>query len=315
MEVYLKFSKDALSAEEQLNLLISRGLLIEDYQSALEIIKRIGYYHLSAYMRLFQLDSEHRFAQNTEFMDIINLYKFDTELRHITFNAIEKIEIAYRAAISNIMCKIYGSNWFENQNAFLNETQQEVVIQIIKDEIKKKNKKENEYAETFISKYYEKYSEPQLPPFWMTAETFSLGSLNRVLFSLKFQYKKQIAEYLGFKADAKFIANSKWLQAICVIRNICAHHSRLFNRILRIRPKKHNGISEFNDATTDKYYYIAIILDYYLKTILKDNSFETQIINLFNKYPQINKALLGFPKDWKNFSITYIFHKKIRQPN
>ena len=90
------FNKESLTVEEQLNLLISRNLKVDDFDSAVAILKRVGYYHLSSYMRLFQKDEKHTFHDGVEFTNLVNLYNFDSELRHITFKAIEKIEIAYK---------------------------------------------------------------------------------------------------------------------------------------------------------------------------------------------------------------------------
>ena len=304
-----KFNKASLTAEEQLNLLISRNLKVNDFDSAVAILKRVGYYHLSSYMRLFQTGNNHIFNDGVEFADLINLFNFDSELRHITFKAIEKIEIAYRVAISNIMCKKYGSHWFTNKETFKTQidtnTNQEIdYVQICKDIINKEiKKKDNEYAETFIANYYSKYSEPELPPFWMVVETFTIGSLNKLFQNINQKDKKEIVEYLGFTSDAKFIRFSNWLFALSVIRNICAHHSRLFNRIFRISPSKHEKIEEFKGADNNPFYYIAIIINYYLITMAQDNSYENDLQTLFNRYKSVNKTKMGFPKDWSKFSI------------
>ena len=159
---------------------------VDNFKSAVDILKRIGYYHLSSYMRLFQEGENHIFKDNVEFADLINLFNFDSELRHITFKAIEKIEVAYRVAISNVMCKKYGSHWFTNKETFKTKidpnTSQEIdYVEICKKIINKEiKKKDDEYAETFIANYYNKYNEPELPPFWMVVETFTIGSLNKL---------------------------------------------------------------------------------------------------------------------------------------
>ena len=305
-----KFNKESLTVEEQLNLLISRNLKVDDFGSAVAILKRVGYYHLSSYMRLFQKGDNHIFNDGVEFADLINLYNFDSELRHITFKAIEKIEIAYRVAISNIMCKKYGSHWFTKKETFKTQnnnskTNQEVdYVQICKDIINKEiKKKDDEYAETFIANYYSKYSEPELPPFWMVVETFTIGSLNKLYQNINPKDKKEIVEYLVFTSDAKFIRFSNWLYALSVIRNICAHHSRLFNRIFRISPSKHEKIEEFKDADNNRFYYIAMIINYYLVTMAHDNSYEDDLQTLFNRYKSVDKTKMGFPKDWSKFSI------------
>ena len=316
-----QFNKKSLTVEEQLNLLISRNLKVDDYNSALKILKRVGYYHLSSYMRMFQTGDNHFFYEGVEFADLISLFNFDNELRHITFKAIEKIEIAYRVAISNIMCKKYGSHWFNKKETFKTQidskTNQEIDhVQICKDIINKEiKKKDDEYAETFIANYYNKYSEPEFPPFWMVIETFTIGSLNKLYQNINPKDKKEIIEYLGFTSDAKFIRFSNWLYALSVIRNICAHHSRLFNRIFRISPSKHEKIEEFKKADNNRFYYIAMIINYYLITMAQDKSFENDLQKLFNKYKFVNKTKMGFPDQWSKFTVTYSNKNIIKNRN
>lgn len=312
------FDKESLTAEEQIDLLIKRGLNVTDKTSAIDIIKRIGYYHLSSYMRNFQKDEQHNFRENVEFSDIYNLYKFDQELRHITFNAIEKIEIAYRTAISNVMCKKYGSHWFNNTEAFItsrfdkknnkNIDYIEETRSIILKEIKKKD---NDYAETFIANYYKKYSTPDVPPFWMVAETLTIGALNKIYQKINWEYKKEIVKYLGFDEDIKIISKSNWLFALSVVRNICAHHSRLFNRVFRIAPTTPEKVIELKYNTNRDYYHIAMVINYYLSTMSFDVSFEHNLQTLLKRYPQIDKTKMGFPKDWTNFTITRVVKARV----
>lgn len=304
-----EFNKAALTAEEQLNLLISRGLLVEDKTSAVDILKRIGYYRLSAYMRYFQQGVNHEFVPNTNFANIIELYNFDEKLRSICFDSIRKIEIAYRAAISNVMCKKYGSHWFYNQSAFKDSQKILECRAVIESEIKKKN---SEYAETFIAKYYKKYDNPDLPPFWTIAETLTIGSLNKIYQMISNSDKREIIKYLGFSFDIKFLAFANWLFSVCVIRNICAHHSRLFNRIFRISPTKQALIKELNTDYRNTFYYLAMIINYYLKTISNDISFEDDLIRLFAKYPNIDKTKMGIPANWQGFTITKIGKQKVK---
>ena len=305
----VKFDKQALTAEEQLEVLIKRGLIIEDKKSAIDILKRIGYYRLSAYMRNFQINSNHEFVKGTNFKKIIDLYNFDRQLRLICFDAIQKIELAYRTAITNVLCKEYGSHWFLDKNTFRDENDFNNCKELIKNEIKKKN---NEYAETFIAKYYEKYDEPEFPPFWADVETFTIGSLNRLYQMLHINNKRKVVEYLGFTFDKKFMVTANWLFSVCVVRNICAHHSRLFNRVFRISPTKQALINELNTDTRNTFYYLAMIINYYLKTISNDISFEEDLIRLFNKYPNVDKTKMGFPVNWSKFTITPISKQKAK---
>jgi len=96
------FTKPPLSVQEQIELLKARGLRIPDEQRVARYLRNISYYRLSGYMYPFLTDTKrHRYKNGTTFEDILNLYRFDRELRILIFAAIEKIEIAFRAQIIN----------------------------------------------------------------------------------------------------------------------------------------------------------------------------------------------------------------------
>ena len=80
-----------------------RGLLIPDEQRALRYLDFISYYRLSAYSIPFQISASHQFRTNTSFDDILDLYIFDRELRLLIMDAIERIEVAVRAQICNVI--------------------------------------------------------------------------------------------------------------------------------------------------------------------------------------------------------------------
>lgn len=305
-----RFCKKSLTAEEQLNLLINRGLIVENFNAAVDILKRIGYYRLSAYMKNFQKEVTHEFVKGTKFKDVIDLYNFDRQLRLLCFNAIQNIELSYRTSISNVLSKEYNSHWFLNKNVFRDVKDFDHCKELIKNEIKNKN---NEYAETFIAKYYQKYDDPKFPPFWMIVETFTIGSLNKLYQMLHISNKRKVIEYLGFGFDKKFMVTSNWLFAVCVIRNICAHHSRLFNRVFTITPTKQALIKELNTDCRNTFYYLAMIINYYLKTMSNDISFEDDLIQLFAKFPNVDKTKMGFPTNWNKFTITRINKQKVKQ--
>ena len=99
----MKYHKPPLTIKDQIKQLKSRGLVIADESIAEEFLTRVSYYRFSAYLLPFQLkDGTHTFKPNSTFEKAFNTYLFDRELRHIVFNAIEKIEIAIRARLINI---------------------------------------------------------------------------------------------------------------------------------------------------------------------------------------------------------------------
>ena len=112
----MKYLKPALLVEKQIELLKSRGLIINDFDFANRILNNITYYRLSSYMKYFQIND--KFKPNTVFENIVNLYNFDKELRSIIFENIRLAEISLRAKICLQMCTNYGSHWFYDESNF-----------------------------------------------------------------------------------------------------------------------------------------------------------------------------------------------------
>ena len=67
----------------------------------------------------------------------------------------------------------------------------------------------------------------------MMLEVSSFGVLSSLYSQLKpGRDKRDIANYFGL-SDKALVS---WLHCIVYLRNICAHHSRLWNREMRIQP-------------------------------------------------------------------------------
>lgn len=290
------FNKPALNAQEQINLLKSRGLKFQDVEYAINILNNITYYRLSAYMKFYQNKNDENYIPNTFFEDIVKLYNFDKDLKLLIFENIRIIEIALRTKISLYMCKNYGSHWFYNKSNFKTDDDHKKTLEILQNE-------KGLSKDTFIKYYFKKYSSPSLPPFWMCAEVLSMGDLSKILSGIHFKDTKQISKEI---TDKYFIAPilSNWIHVLATIRNICAHHSRLWNRKLKIKFSTPQKIKEWNinNLNSDSIYSLCFVL-----TILLENNpynnFENQLIRLLNKYPTIDISNMGFPKNWKKFNL------------
>ena len=100
----VRYTKPALTFEEQIALLKSRGLVIDDEQRATRHLSNVSYYRMSAYMLSFKkLDANENvldeFEEGTTWDNVYDLYKFDRKLRLLIFDAIERIEIALRTQV------------------------------------------------------------------------------------------------------------------------------------------------------------------------------------------------------------------------
>lgn len=289
------FDKPALGIEGQINLLKSRGLNFRDIEFAKTILSNISYYRLSAYMKYFQ-DNTNKYYQCVTFEDIVNLYNFDKDLKSIIFENIRIIEIALRAKICLHQCSNYGTHWFYNKNNFKSEEDYQKTLNILKNE-------KDLSKDTFIKYYFKKYSSPDLPPFWMCSEVLSMGDLSKILNGIHFKDIKQISKNL---IPTYFVAPviSNWVHVLATIRNICAHHSRLWNRKLKIKfstPQKIDAW-QYNNVTHDTVYAVCFVIAILLKNN-PYNNFESRIIQLFKNYPDVNIQDMGFPKDWQKFDL------------
>jgi abortive infection bacteriophage resistance protein len=164
----------------------------------------------------------------------------------------------------------------------------------------------NRSTEDFLHHYNNKYSVSKYPPGWMTIEILSFGQVSKLYSSIKntIPEKKKIAKTLGLPT---YDYLQSWTQSISVLRNHCAHHSRIWNRIFINPPKSlaysnYNWLKKLPDRNEDKLvYYGLCLLKFFLNIISPGNHFTMKITELFKKYKTISelKKLVGFPDGWE----------------
>jgi abortive infection bacteriophage resistance protein len=294
----VKYNKPALTYKEQLNQLLERGLEVVDHEKAIHLLEKISYYRLSAYWHPFlQIPkTDNKFKPGSSFEKAFKLYCFDRELRQVVFNDIEKIEVAVRAKMVYRLSHEYGPNWYTERDLYKSvKKHTQSLLKIIREVDSSK--------EDFILAFKKKYSN-ELPPSWMALEITSFGTISHLYSELKpSRAKREVAEYFGLD-DKSF---SSWLHTLVHIRNVCAHHSRFWNRAFRISPQiPRKPKREFIDSTgikNNKSYYILSMIQFLLIEINPKSSFKHKIDGLFEKYPMIDKGVMGFPSNWEQESI------------
>ena len=168
------------------------------------------------------------------------------------------------------------------------------------EERQKINEEYQRSDEEFITSFKSKYSDPY-PPSWMTMEITSFGTLSILYNNLQpGRAKRDIAAYFKL-ADTVF---ASWLHCIVYIRNICAHHSRLWNRVLSVRPlmprKPRKPFIALPASGTQQVYFVLCMIIYLLDTINPNHSFIARFKDLLHRYPLIDVSAMGFPADWEN---------------
>ena len=312
------YNKPPLTYTEQVELLISRGLLVSDKKRAERHLSNISYYRLSAYMRTYKqianggiLDD---FSPGTTWDMVYNLYVFDRKLRLLVFDAIERLEVAIRTQIIYQLSHKYGSHWQDDKNIF--NSPETITLRdgrkVVKDvyvDIQRHIKEQlnNNKAEEFIQHYCRKYDSPENPPSWMSVEVMYFNHLSRICTELKNRSDKtEIAKYFFLPPDIF----CSWLHTINYVRNICAHHARLWNRGLDITPKVLKfsrvrvWISKPDTVETSRIYYFLCMLNYLLQTINPTSTFKQRLKALLEEYSEIvSTDAMGFPHDWVNEKI------------
>ena len=151
-------------------LLRHRGLEIENPQRVSHYIRNIGYYRLSAYMfpLLCQPKEEHCFKQRSKFQDALNLYRFDKKLRLFLFNEIEKVEIALRSTLANLVAEETGNIfWMTDETLFANSDKFRRTMELVDNQsmAQKAFFFSPIYSSQLLHLYSRKY--PQSPTVWL----------------------------------------------------------------------------------------------------------------------------------------------------
>lgn len=275
--------KEPTTVKQQIELLKHRNLQITNEEEAMEILSRINYYRLSAYMLSYK--NNDWFKEGITFKDVYNLYKFDKKFRNLVIGLLETIEITFRTEIAYFLAHQYGPLGYEKSEYFINEKAHEEMIQQLYYEIERSN-------EIFVKHHKDKYE--GVFPIWVAFEVTSFGLLSRIFSNLKNDVKSKFAKKY-YNVPHTYIKS--WLYSLSMFRNICAHYGRTYNKNLVIKPminKKDIKKGIKNDSS------FAIL--FIIKKLIKDkkewSSFVTNIDALIEQYEIVDTSLMGFPENW-----------------
>lgn len=315
------FAKPALNVEQQLDLLKQRGLQVANETKALRFLEVVTLFRLSPYMRPFQEpDANHTFKAGATLREVVDIYRFDGLLRRLIMDAIERVEVAIRAAISNHMCPRHGPDWIACPEMFLSSYAHAELLKPLRDLLKKEaqklqreitragqhphvdhqNRIENRVRDNYFRYYGATYNHPELPPAWAILEELSLGSVSALFRAIaKSADKKAIAS----RFSLPFEVLESWLHTLTFIRNCCAHHSRLWNRELAVRPKLPKdwtfpSISKPHPQPNQRVYVVLTMLAYLTDLISPDSEWKIRAAELMGNQDDVRLKLMGFPNEW-----------------
>jgi len=285
----MRYNKPALTFDEQHDLLLQRGLVVPDRLRALRWLKQVSYYRFSAYFLPFK--NGKRFCEGVGFDQIAGLYIFDRKLRLIVLEAIERIEVALRTGLTYGISHRYGPFGYVDPNNFDRRFDHDAFMAELEE-------MEHGSRETFVEHYREKYREEAHLPFWMASELVSFGRLSRMFKASHPEIKKAFARRVDV-ADVAIV--SSWLHSRSYIRNVCAHHSRLWNRELAVRPvlPRKSPSWPYEIPGTERLYCVLVIIRHVLLRLWPQCKWRDRLFALMDQHPEINLAAMRFPRDWR----------------
>ena len=286
----MNYTKPYTTAGEQLLLLKSKNLIINNENYASLKLKHIGYYRLSAYFEPLQYKQDdtkkNTFLPNTSFEDIVTLYDFDTKLRRVIFEAIEYLEVYFRSQIATAHASQYGAFAYLNKN---NLKCNDSFFNTLQNSIEKETKRSQE---SFVKHFKRKYNTSDLP-IWVVVEVISMSTLSKLYASLKTTEQLQVVSpFLGINKDVLF----NWLHALTVVRNKCAHHVRVWNTTLGVRfevPKK-KKIFQNIESSNGKIFFALNVILFMLESIDEESTFKKKLKELLDSYPEVDLEAMGF---------------------
>jgi len=318
----MPYEKNHLTYQEQLDLIKSRGLAIRDEEVCLKALRTLGYYRISAYWYPFRIRGhDHQegldVPDDTIFPgyyldDIIEIYRFDRNVKALLWEAIDEVEIALRVSIAYLMGKYdrfaflhtaflspdcMKPSKFDPSRTNYQEFRERLDRQILGS------------GEDFAKHFRTKYN--AAAPVWVAIELWDFGTLARFYQLMLPEDRHTIAQEYGLPGSRIL---GGWIQALNLIRNICAHHGRLNRRHLPDSPRfprthgdeRYSHISRLSDRDKHRLYPVLCVLITLMKQIDPQTGWGNRVVETFRSMPDIHGLTLtdyGVPDRWSEEEI------------
>jgi abortive infection bacteriophage resistance protein len=325
----MSYSKPWRSYEEQLDQLISRGMNVTDRERALDYLERIGYYRLSGYWFAFRersgqlvvLDDGRKpkkikaetlvldqFKTGATFQNAVDLYVFDKQLRLIVLDALERIEIALRVDISHTLGKLDKFAYLKPElfhDEFGARLDQSCGLSRHHEWLSKHAQLISRSREEFVRHNKSKYGLPLA--IWVVCEVWDFGTLSTLFSGMREAEQDAISSQYGV-ANGRVFAT--WLRSLNYLRNVCAHHSRLWNRNIVDQPKLPSALEvpwvapfESSEHARARCFLLLRITGHLLHVVNPRSTWSSRVKTHLNSFPDLshlglNLAGMGALEGW-----------------
>lgn len=333
------YRKPWLSTNDQIQRLKDQGLTIENDTQATALLQSIGYYRISGYLYPFRHPDSSEEKRETDLGDFTTSYipsttlehardliDFDRRLRLHVMEGVERIEVAVRTQIAHVLgersrfahedCSCFTEAFckarIQLRIANSERKEEEVVPGASKHVLwlQKVKQQLDGSKEAFITHFRDKY-DGQIP-IWALIETLELGMLFSLYQGMLPDDAEKVALYFGVPTKRLM---SSWLATVNYIRNLSAHHARLFNRNLQNAPQRPKSgavpLLEHirSDNSTPRYrkpYNALAIIAYLLRSIDGAEDWASKVADLLREFPESHALTidcLGAPPNWDSNEI------------
>ena len=293
------YTKPTLTYAQQIAHLRANGMDIADEPAAESWLRHVSYYRLSAYWLYFEHPKGQagpRFLPGTTFERVTALYDFDRLLRRLLMRRTEHVEVALRGSWAYHLADLGDGHSYLDASLYSDRTDYHLRLSKLAGEVGRSN-------ETYIKHYRQSYDVPALPPVWMVAEMMSFGHLSRWYSSLADRaLRSRIAAPLGLPETVLV----PLVRHVTDIRNICAHHGRLWNRGFLAPPKlaqKPQSLQATIDQNATqapaKLYNAICMIGHVIRTVAPDSTWIADMAAHIATHPEGDIGSMGFPANWQ----------------
>ncbi len=295
-----RYPKQILTVEEQIQTYVDAGMEIASHDEVKNALTTIGYYRLRGYSFQLYDNAAKKYIPGTKFEDILKLYRFDQKLSDMIFSMISKIEVALRVRLVEALLVYKEALILQDSSIFKDKKRYWQNMSVVASEIARSN-------DVFIQHNFENH-EGEVPV-WAAAEVLSFGTLSKIIKNLKTgkgsAYTVLAGNYQYISPKGNRVSPSQkmlasWVQSVAVLRNMCAHNSRIYNRTIHTTPEildidkitpppVHNGL-----------YQILLAMKYLRVSDEEWKIFTDGLEQLFEDDKRVIRlTAMNLPEDWK----------------
>lgn len=317
----MEYVKPWISISDQIEKLESKGVRIGDRAVAASVLREVGYYRLTGYLYPFRESSSVTDEVGRRHVEVYDRYRagtelgaagafiaFDRSLRLLVIEGVERIEVAVRTQVGHVLGEhtpfahedgtlFTGAFTAPRPDAPDGSSAHTAWLQRVRD-------RQDSSDEQFVAHFRTKYDDRM--PIWALTEILELGHLARLYGGLRNDVATRIAREFGVPTKKTMLS---WLASVNYVRNVAAHHARLFNRKLVAVPKRPKPdevplLAHLSRSDAPKQfgvYNTVAVMAYLLRSIPSDRDWAERVAALLGTFPStehIDVSSTGLGAGW-----------------